>query len=111
MMDCTLAESLLPNFLDDELTEELAQQVQAHLIQCRRCAWEVESIRQSLAALREAAAANRPTEETRQRLWAEVLREHRAAMAARPGQAQSMPRRAPVYVLEEEDDEQRSHGD
>jgi anti-sigma factor RsiW len=112
-MDCTLVESLLPNFLDEELTEELAEQVQAHLIRCRRCAWEAESIRQSIAALREAAAANRPSEEARERLWAEVRREHRAAMATRraesaPGRP---PRPAPVYVLDaEEDDEQETSG-
>jgi septal ring factor EnvC (AmiA/AmiB activator) len=105
-MDCALVESLLPNFLDEELTEELAQQVQAHLIRCRQCAWEAESIRQSIAALREATAANRPRDEARERLWAEVQREHRAAMAARragsaPGRP---PRPAPVYVLDAEEE-------
>ncbi len=105
-MDCTLVESLLPNFLDEELTEELAQQVRAHLIRCRRCAWEAESIRQSIAALRASAAANRPSEEARERLWAEVLREHRAAMAARRAESvRSAPaRRSPVYVLDAEEE-------
>ncbi len=104
-MDCTLAASLLPNFLDEELTEELAQHVQAHLIRCRRCAWEAESIRQSIAALRTSAVANRPGEEVRERLWAEALREHRAAMAARRAESlRSGPaRRAPVYVLDAEE--------
>ena len=42
-MDCALVRELLPNYLEEELTEELGQQVQAHLIQCRQCAWEAWS--------------------------------------------------------------------
>jgi anti-sigma factor RsiW len=111
-MDCALVESLLPNFLDEELMEELAQQVQAHLIRCRRCAWEAESIRQSIAALRESAAAKRPGEEARERLWAGVRREHRAAMAARRmGSWQGRPRPAPVYVLDAEEESDAEEAD
>jgi len=52
-MECGLALSLLSNFLAEELTEEAASQLRAHLLCCRRCAWETESLRQSASALRQ----------------------------------------------------------
>lgn len=110
MMDCALVLELLPNFLDDELTEELSQRVQAHLIRCRRCAWEVESLRQSAAALRESAAHLRPSAEFCQRLLDDLLRDHRAAAARRPHRTpplwQQEPRR--IFVLEETDDQEEA---
>ena len=105
MMDCALVMDLLPNLLDDELTEELSEQVQAHLIGCRRCAWEVESLRQSAAALRTSSAHLQPSAEFRERLLDELLRDHRAAAARRPHRAlplwQQEPRR--IFVLEDND--------
>jgi len=106
-MDCKLASSLLANYLDEELGEELAEQVQAHLIGCRRCAWEVESIRQSVQALRQSAAAAEPNREFRERLLGELLRDHRAAAAKQPQQmAQSRPwGRQPVLLVDLSDEE------
>jgi anti-sigma factor RsiW len=101
-MDCQLFEKLLPNYLDEELTEELAGQVQAHLIQCGRCAWEVESIRQTLSALQQASASAAPSAEFRKRLLEELLRDHRAATAKRPpqvGRAGRSPEAAPEFVF------------
>jgi anti-sigma factor RsiW len=101
-MDCELVGSLLPNYLDDDLTEELAQQVQAHLIRCRRCAWEVESIRQSVAALRQSSQTLQPAPEFRARLLADLIRDHRAGTARRPGVAsdRAAATRTPIYVLD-----------
>jgi len=109
-MHCELVGSLLPNYLDEDLTEELAQQVQAHLVRCRRCAWEVESIRQSVAALRESSEAASPSAEFRARLLGELLRDHRAAAARRPGVLPSRERGASgsVYVLDS-GEEEKSH--
>ncbi len=101
MMDCALVREVLPNYLDDELTEELGQQVQAHVIQCRHCAWEVESLRQSAEALRQSTQATRPRAEFRERLREEVLREHRIAQARQPEKPTRAPREsAPVFVLD-----------
>jgi anti-sigma factor RsiW len=83
-MDCKLADNLLQDYLDDELTEELRDQVRAHLIRCRRCAWEVESIRQALSALRESALPAAAGEDLRDRLLLHLLRDHRAAVAGQP---------------------------
>ncbi len=106
-MDCELVGSLLPNYLDDDLTEELAEQVQAHLIRCRRCAWEVESIRQSVAALRESSQTAQPAAEFRARLLADLIRDHRAGTARRPESppAHEAMARAPVYVLDSNGEE------
>jgi anti-sigma factor RsiW len=86
-MNCKLVESLLPNYLDDELSEELSEQVRAHLIRCRECAWEVESIRQSLEALKQASRAEEPSADFRERLLSQLIRDHRTAMAGKPYQS------------------------
>jgi len=88
-MNCELVARLLPNYLDEELTEELAQEAQTHLIRCPRCAWEVESIRQTLVALGRFSAAVEPEARFRERLLGSLLRDHRAAAAERPWQAAS----------------------
>jgi len=109
-MDCELIGSLLPNYLDNDLTEELAEQVQAHLIWCRRCAWEVESLQQSVSALRQSSETAQPAAEFRARLLADLLRDHRAAAARRPGAlpGKTATPRAPVYVLDS-GEEEKSH--
>ena len=84
VIDCALAAALLPNYLDDELTEELAEQVQAHLIGCRQCAWEVESLRQATAALQASAAEAEPSATLRECLIRRLLQDHRAAQSNRP---------------------------
>jgi anti-sigma factor RsiW len=103
-MECGLAMDLLASYLDDELTEEAAQQVQAHLIGCRRCAWEAESIRQAAAALWQSAASDTPGEQFREGLLEEVLREHRLAGARRASRPVPLWQREPrrVYVLSED---------
>lgn len=101
VIDCTLAAALLPNYLDDELTEELAEQVQAHLIGCRQCAWEVESLRQATAALQATAAEAEPSAALRERLLGRLLRDHRAAQAGRPHRPWgNQPRTGIPQVLE-----------
>lgn len=105
MMDCALVAELLPNYLEDELTEELSQQVQAHLICCRRCAWQVESLRQTAAALRQSLEGARPRAEFRARLQDELLREHRLALAKQPEKAaRRTPEGGPVFVLDLEEE-------
>ena len=99
-MDCKLAESLMGDHLDEELSEELRDQVGRHLIQCRQCAWEVESLRETLSALRASALPAEPTPEFRERLLRHLLREHRAAVASGPGLYGSIPRRRAPLVLE-----------
>ena len=102
-MDCKLIASLLPNYLDDELSEELAEQVRAHIIRCRECAWEVESIRQSLEALRRAENAADPSPDFRERLLMQLIRDHRAAMAKKPYQpARSRQRTEPDLIYLED---------
>ena len=102
-LDCALAGELLPNYLDEELTEELAARVQAHLICCHCCAWEVESLRQSLLALRASAQEAAPSEEFRAQLRDRLRRDHRAAAANRPGSppAARPAARGPVFVLDD----------
>lgn len=102
-MDCKLADDLLQDYLDDELTEELRGQVRAHLIRCRRCAWEVESIRQALSALRESALPAAADPDFRDRLLMHLLRDHRAAVAGQAyirGAALSSRQQEEVFVLE-----------
>jgi len=103
-MDCQLFESLLPNYLDEELTEELAAQAQAHLIRCRRCAWEVESITHTLSALQQPSAGAAPSAEFRRRLLRDLLRDHRAALTRQPGplsaRAGEQARVTPAFVLD-----------
>jgi anti-sigma factor RsiW len=109
-----MVESLLPNYLDDELAEELAQQVQVHLIACRSCAWEVESIRQTLLALRQSCVGGRPSAEFCDRLLGELLRDHRAAAARQPQRVGAPPPAhagGPPFVFklgeEEADDDEK----
>jgi anti-sigma factor RsiW len=83
-MECKLAESLLGDYLDGELSEELHEQVRCHLLSCRSCAWEVESLRETLAALRESAFSIAPAPEFRERLLLRLLQEHQAAVAGGP---------------------------
>jgi anti-sigma factor RsiW len=106
-MDCELIGNLLPNYLDGDLTEELSEKVQAHLIRCNRCAWEVESIQQSVSALHHSAKTAHPAAEFRARLLAELLRDHRAALARRPAgpSARRSAAREPVYVLDSNGEE------
>jgi anti-sigma factor RsiW len=113
-MDCQLLERLLPNYLDDELTEEMAQDIQAHLVGCRHCAWEVESIRQAVSVLRRAVADPECRAQFREKLLAELIRDHRVATARQPyqmGTRQSGRPAKPVFVLdpmtEESDDDQK----
>jgi anti-sigma factor RsiW len=84
-MDCKLIENLLGDYLDQELNEELKDQVSRHLLQCPRCAWELHSLRETLAALRASTLASQPGAGFRERLLARFLRDHRAAIAAALG--------------------------
>lgn len=84
-MDCQLAESLLGGYLDNELNLELEDRLRRHLIRCRRCAWEVESIREVLLALRQFKAPAGPSADLRDRVLNHLLRDHRAAVGGRPG--------------------------
>jgi len=84
-MDCELAANLLGDYLDDELTLELRDEVGRHLLLCQHCAWEVQSIRETLHAFRQGAAAAAPSAGFRDRLLSRLLRDHRAAVGGRPG--------------------------
>jgi anti-sigma factor RsiW len=102
MMDCELINKLLPNYLDDELTEELAQRINAHLIQCKSCAWEVESIRQAVLALQQSSLSAQPSAQFRAKLLNNLIRENRAAAAKQP-QKVGQPRKTeptPMFVLD-----------
>ncbi|MFB3882540.1 MAG: anti-sigma factor [Armatimonadota bacterium] len=83
-MDCELAQSLIGDYLDEELSEELRDRVRRHLVQCRQCAWEAESIRETLSALRASSLPTEPTPEFRERLLMHLLKDHRAAVAGGP---------------------------
>lgn len=96
-MDCTLVRGLLPNHLEDELAEEVQREVEAHVIRCRACAWEVESIRRTVGALRRSVAPGGPRPGFRERLLGQLLRDHRAAAARRP---QGWGAEPPVFVLD-----------
>jgi len=101
-MDCKLAENLLQDYLDDELTEELREQVRRHVMRCRQCAWEVESIAETLRALRE-SAPTQVSPDFRERLLTHLLGDHRAAVAERPFLEghEALPRWQPrPFVLE-----------
>jgi anti-sigma factor RsiW len=101
-MDCKLAENLLQDYLDNELTEELREQVRRHVMRCRQCAWEIQSIAEMLQALRESVPAQ-VSPDFRDRLLTHLLRDHHAAVARRPflEGPEALPRRqARPFVLE-----------
>jgi anti-sigma factor RsiW len=101
-MNCKSVENLLQDYLDNELTEELREQVRRHVMRCRQCAWEIQSIAEMLQALRESVAA-RVSPDFRERLLVSLLGDHRAAVVRRPflEGPEALPRRqARPFVLE-----------
>lgn len=93
-MKCSEIKDLLGNYLDDELTQEMRNRVNRHLVRCRDCAWEVKSMEEALGALRATTPDERPTREFRERLLAAALVEQRAYRASAPYEA----RESDAYV-------------
>jgi anti-sigma factor RsiW len=83
-MKCSEIKDLLGNYLDDELTQEMRNRVNRHLVRCRDCAWEVKSIEEAVAALRAASPDDRPAPEFRERLLEAALAKQRAYRAGMP---------------------------
>ena len=57
MLDCKQVLAELSNYLDDEVTLELARAIEKHLALCRRCWVVYDTSRKTLAIV----AENRPT--------------------------------------------------
>jgi len=83
-MKCSEIKDLLGNYLDDELTQEMRNRVNRHLVRCRDCAWEVKSLEEAIGALRATAPDDRPTAEFRERLLEAALAEQRSYRASAP---------------------------
>jgi anti-sigma factor RsiW len=78
-MNCELVASLLSDYIDDELNEELREQVSRHLLVCRDCAWEVQSVKETLTALQASASTEWLSEGFRRKLLARLIEEQRSA--------------------------------
>jgi predicted anti-sigma-YlaC factor YlaD len=76
-MDCTLMQAVLPNYTDDELTEEATRLVREHLAYCAECAREARDIRRAGEALQVFTVPTRPSPEFRERLLTQLSAEHR----------------------------------
>jgi anti-sigma factor RsiW len=99
-MDCELVQTVLPGYIDDDLTEEAAQLVKKHLSDCPRCAQEVRNIRRAADALRLSIAPTRPCEQFRERLLSRLLTAHRRRQRAlRSGRAREAQGRPVLWDL------------
>lgn len=51
-MKCAEVRELLGNYMDQELTENMMQRIEKHLLRCPACAYEARSIEQAREMLR-----------------------------------------------------------
>ena len=54
-MNCEEMGHLLPNLLDHELAEEMAERIHQHLLTCFQCAWELQSLEEATRLLQASA--------------------------------------------------------
>lgn len=89
-MRCESAKPLLELHLDGSLPEELARQLEVHLLRCAECAHVMRAAEQALSQLKaavpraESSASYR--ERTQARLLEKFVSEHPIALAPSPGQ-------------------------
>jgi len=72
-MNCDELKGLLDLYLDGELPDETARQVDRHLMRCQPCAYEVRTLEQTRALLREAVAPAEAAPAFRERATARLL--------------------------------------
>lgn len=72
-MRCDAARELLDLYLDEELSEETARQVERHLLRCRECAFEATGLEQTRRLLREATSHEEISPGFRERTLARLL--------------------------------------
>jgi len=51
-MNCEDVGQLMSNLLDKELTEEMAERVNQHLLACPDCIWQLHSLKEAIRLLR-----------------------------------------------------------
>jgi anti-sigma factor RsiW len=72
-MRCEELRGLLDLYLDAELPEAMAQKVERHLMRCPACAYEVKTLEQTRAMLREAVPPAETSPGFRERASARLL--------------------------------------
>ena len=72
-MRCEEAQDLLDLHLDRELTEELHQKLERHLLRCAACSYEARTLEQTRIMLREAVPVEEPSPGFRERSIAHLL--------------------------------------
>jgi anti-sigma factor RsiW len=83
-MRCEEMRSLLDLYLDGELPEEAARKLDRHLLRCPACTYEVRTLEQTRAMLREAIEPARPTPGFRERTLARLLDTFEPSLQMRP---------------------------
>ena len=72
-MTCEELKGLLDLYLDGELPEESVRQVDRHLMRCQSCAYEVRTLEQTRAMLRESVETAEASPGFRERATARLL--------------------------------------
>lgn len=71
-MRCDVARELLDLYVDEELPEETAVQVERHLLRCPECAFDVSSLERTRALLRESETPEECSPSFRERALARL---------------------------------------
>jgi anti-sigma factor RsiW len=72
-MRCDELQGLLDLYLDGELPEETVRKLDRHLLRCPACAYEMRTLEQTRAMLRDAVPPEEPSPGFRERATARLL--------------------------------------
>lgn len=67
-MKCAEVRELLGNYMDQELTESMMQRIERHLLRCPSCAYELRSMEQARAMLRQGVDSPMVSEQVGERI-------------------------------------------
>ena len=72
-MNCAEVEDLLGPYVDEDLAVEVRSRVEAHLLTCRACAWEAQSLTITRSRLREGLGEITASDAFRSRALSRIL--------------------------------------
>jgi anti-sigma factor RsiW len=104
-MRCEELRSLLDLYLDGELPEEAAQKLDRHLLRCPACTYEVRTLEQTRAMLREAVEPTVTAPGFRERALARLLNALEPSLHARPRQQYGRQRSLELLQDDEQNNE------
>lgn len=95
-MRCNTVHALLDLHLEHQLPEELAQQIERHLMRCASCAFEARTLEQTYGLLRAAVPPVTPSPAFRERAAARLLDALAPHLHSRPEQTDTRQWRLPL---------------